>query len=131
MKSLHRAAAIRAYRTLAQGLGSSAVITALVAVIAALASDADTVRTALLAAGVAVGTTVASAIGSFWQGVAKGLPEAGDDVAETQTRPASGSDLVEIKCECGLTTYLTRDSLGLSHTCVACGRPLEAPGPAL
>ena len=127
MKSLHRAAAIRAYRTLAQGLGSSAVITALVAVIAALASDADTVRTALLAAGVAVGTTVASAIGSFWQGVAKGLPEAGDDVAATQ----SGSDLVGVECECGLTTYLTRDSLGLSHTCVACGRPLEAPGPAL
>lgn len=79
MKNLHRAAAIRAYRTLSQGLGSSAVITALVAVITALATDASTFKAALLAAAVAVGTVVMAAIGSFWQGVAKGLPEASDE----------------------------------------------------
>lgn len=76
MRSLHTAALRRAYRTLAQGLGGSAVTTALVAVITALGTDADAGRTALLAAGVAVGTTLVTAFGSFWQGVAQGLPEA-------------------------------------------------------
>lgn len=82
MRALHRAAAIRAYRSLAQGLGSSAVITALVAVITAVGTDASTVRTALLAAAVAVGTAVVAAVGSFWQGVARGLPEAKDGAAD-------------------------------------------------
>lgn len=86
--SLHRAALTRAYRTLAQGLGGSAVVTALVALVAAIGGDADTVRTALLAAGVAVGTTVATAIGSFWQGVAAGLPE----VDDTPVSPSSVGD---------------------------------------
>lgn len=75
MRELHAAALKRAYRTLAQGLGSSAVVTALVAVVTAIATDADTIRTALLAAAVAVGTAVAAAAGSFWQAVAQGLPE--------------------------------------------------------
>lgn len=74
MSALHCAALVRAYRTLAQGLGGSAVVTALVAVVAA-ASDADALRSALLAAGIAVGTVFATAVGSFWQGVAAGLPE--------------------------------------------------------
>lgn len=69
MKQLHRAAAVRAYRTLAQGLGGSAVVTA----IAAIATDG---RGALLAGGIAIGTVLATAFGSFWQGVAAGLPEA-------------------------------------------------------
>lgn len=69
MKQLHRAAAVRAYRTLAQGLGGSAVVTA----IAALVTDG---RGALLAGGIAIGTVLATAFGSFWQGVAAGLPEA-------------------------------------------------------
>lgn len=79
MKSLHRAALVRAYRTLSQGLGSSAVITALVAVVTAVATDASAVKTAVLAAAVAVGTVVVAAVGSFWQGVAQGLPEASDE----------------------------------------------------
>ncbi|MCR6649693.1 MAG: hypothetical protein NVV70_16740 [Cellulomonas sp.] len=69
MKALHKAAAIRAYRTLATGLGGSAVTTAAVA----LLTDG---KSALLAAGVAVGTVVVSAAASFWNGVANGLPEA-------------------------------------------------------
>ena len=75
MKTLHRAALVRASRTLAQGLGGSAVTTALVALVATIA-DADTARTAALAAAIAVGTTLATAVASFWQGVAAGLPEA-------------------------------------------------------
>lgn len=82
MRALHRAAVIRAYRTLAQGLGSSAVITALVAVITAVGTDTSAVKTATLAAAVAVGTVVVTAIGSFWQGVARGLPEAKDGAAD-------------------------------------------------
>lgn len=77
MRTLHRAALVRAYRTLAQGLGGSAVTTALVALVAALA-DADAARTAALAAAVAIGTTITTALASFWQGVAAGLPEADD-----------------------------------------------------
>ncbi|WP_062516498.1 hypothetical protein [Demequina gelatinilytica] len=69
MTSLHKAAAKRAYRTLAQGLGSSTVTTAITAVV----TDG---KTALAAAGIALGTTVVTAFASFWQGVAKGLPEA-------------------------------------------------------
>ncbi len=80
---LHKAAAIRAYRTLAQGLGGSVVVTAIVAVVATVGSDADTARSALLAAAVAVGTTVATAVGSFWQGVASGLPEAEGHIASS------------------------------------------------
>lgn len=83
MKKLHRAAARRAYRTLAQGLGGSAVITTLTGVLTALATDADAVKTAALAAAVAVGTVISTAVGSFWQGVAQGLPEV------TDTTPAA------------------------------------------
>ncbi len=90
MKSLHRAALKRAYRTLAQGLGGSAVATALAALVAA-ANDADTARTALAAAGVAVGTVVVTAFGSFWQGVAGGLPEADDSPG----RHVAGDELDE------------------------------------
>lgn len=68
MTALHKAAAKRAYRTLAQGLGGSAVTTAAVAIFV----DG---QTALAALGVAVGTVAVSAIASFWQGVAAGLPE--------------------------------------------------------
>lgn len=71
MKTLHKAAALRAYRTLAQGLASGTVITALVAVI----TDG---QSALIAATVALGTVLATAVGSFWQGVAAGLPEVPD-----------------------------------------------------
>lgn len=71
MKSLHRAAAIRAYRTLAQGLAGGAVTTALVAVV----TDG---RSALTAALVALGTVAVSSGASFWQGVAAGLPEVDD-----------------------------------------------------
>lgn len=71
MTTLHKAAAKRAYRTLAQGLSSSIVTTAIVAFV----TDG---RTALAAAGVAVATVAATAFASFWQGVAAGLPEATD-----------------------------------------------------
>jgi len=77
VKTLHRAALTRAYRTLAQGLGGSVVTTAVVAVVTA-AGDRDAVATAALAAAVAVGTAVVAAAGAFWQGVAAGLPEADD-----------------------------------------------------
>lgn len=69
MKALHRAAAIRAYRTFATGLGGSAVTTALIA----LLTDPGTAKVGAVAA---LGATLISAFGSFWQGVAKGLPEA-------------------------------------------------------
>lgn len=81
MVDLHKAALRRAYRTLAQGLGGSTVVTGLVAVAAAI-GDADALRTAGLAAIIAVGTTIATAVGSFWQGVAQGLPEAADEDAQ-------------------------------------------------
>lgn len=74
MTALHKAAAKRAYRTLAQGLGGSAVTTALTAGVVAVA-EGDAGQAALVAAAVAVGTTVVTAFGSFWQGVAAGLPE--------------------------------------------------------
>lgn len=73
MKALHRAALVRAYRTLAQGLGGSAVATALLALI----TDGETARVGLIAA---LGTTLVAALTSFWQGVAAGLPEV--DLAE-------------------------------------------------
>lgn len=75
MGALHHAALIRAYRTLAQGLGGSAVSTALVAVIASIAGG-EPGQTSLVAAGASVGAVVVAAFGSFWQGVAQGLPEA-------------------------------------------------------
>lgn len=69
VKQLHKAAARRAYCTLAQGFGGYAFITALVAVF----TDPQTAKIAIFAA---LGTTLATAFGSFWQGVAAGLPEA-------------------------------------------------------
>lgn len=74
MRDLHKAALRRAYRTLAQGLGGSTVITAITAVVAAT-GNSDAARTAGLAAIISVGTTIVTALGSFWQGVAQGLPE--------------------------------------------------------
>lgn len=68
MKALHRAAAIRAYRTLATGLGGSAVSVAAVALI----TDG---RAAVPAAVAALSTVGVSALASFWTGVARGLPE--------------------------------------------------------
>ena len=83
MVDLHKAALKRAYRTLAQGLGGSTVVTGLVAVVAAI-GDADALRTAGLAAIISVGTTVATAVGSFWQGVAAGLPEVVEDPEQAE-----------------------------------------------
>lgn len=74
MRALHRAALKRAYRTLAQGLGGSAVTTALVAV----TTDGQAAGKAAVVALVTVGVT---AFASFWQGVAKGLPEVDADAA--------------------------------------------------
>lgn len=87
MVGLHKAALRRAYRTLAQGLGGSTVVTAITAVVAAL-GDSDAARSAGLAALIAVGTTIVTALGSFWQGVAAGLPEVGlsDEEAEQYAR---------------------------------------------
>lgn len=79
MRALHRAALIRAYRTLAQGLGGSAVSTALAAFVAALAGSGDTVQVALIAAAATLGGTLVTAGASFWQGVARGLPEVEGD----------------------------------------------------
>jgi hypothetical protein len=69
MKALHRAALTRAYRTLAQGLGGSAVTTALVAI---FVSGESAVKAAL----VTVATVIIGAATSFFQGIAEGLPEA-------------------------------------------------------
>lgn len=72
MKALHKAALIRAYRTLAQGLAGSAVSVALIALI----TDGQAAVAGLIAA---LGAVVIAAAVSFWQGVAKGLPEVGDE----------------------------------------------------
>lgn len=72
MRALHKAALIRAYRTLAQGLAGSAVTTALVS----LVSGQDSAGSAAL---VAIGTTLVAALTSFWSGVAKGLPEVSEE----------------------------------------------------
>lgn len=69
MGALHHAALIRAYRTLAQGLGGSAVSVALIA----LVTDGEAAVPALIAA---LGTVLVAAVTSYWQGVAGGLPEA-------------------------------------------------------
>lgn len=84
MKALHHAAAIRAYRTLAQGLGGSAVTGALVAVF----TDPTTAKVAVIGA---LGATAVAAFGSFWQGVAAGLPEA-PKVVEAEPDQAQGID---------------------------------------
>ncbi len=77
MKTLHRAALKRAYRTFAQGLGGSATATALAALVAAMAGAGDEApQVALIAAAASIGSTVVAAFTSFWQGVALGLPEA-------------------------------------------------------
>ena len=73
MRAIHKAALIRAYRTLAQGLAASTVTTALVALVSGLG-----VRDAL----VALGTTLVTALASFWAGIAKGLPEAVEEVED-------------------------------------------------
>ena len=72
MKNLHRAALVRAYRTLAQGLGGSALSTILVS----LFTEGSATVPALVAS---VGAVLVAAFVSFWQGVAQGLPEASDE----------------------------------------------------
>lgn len=72
MRTLHHAALVRAYRTLAQGLGGSALSVALIAIF----TDGEA---AVPAIGAALGTTLVAAVTSFWQGVAAGLPEVEDD----------------------------------------------------
>lgn len=77
MRELHRAAFKRAYRTLAQGLGSSAVTTGTVGlVVALLGQDGQATRAAVLTAAISVTTAILAAVASFWQAVAGGLPEA-------------------------------------------------------
>lgn len=74
---LHQAAFVRAYRTLAQGLGGSATATALTAVISAYALDGESAgKNALIALIATVGASVVAAGTAFFQGVANGLPEA-------------------------------------------------------
>lgn len=68
MLTLHRAAALRAYRTLVQGLGGSAVVTAAVA---SLDGGSDALRALWLTLAV-TGITAAA---SFFTGIAQGLPE--------------------------------------------------------
>ena len=93
MLSRHRAALIRAYRTLAQGLGGSAVSTALVAVVASLAGG-ETGQVALIASAASVGTVVVAALASFWQGVAQGLPETVEPVlADGRTLTEANADI--------------------------------------
>ena len=70
MRDLHKKALIRAYRTFAQGLAGSALVTTVVGIL----NGTDTVRTVLTG----VATIVVTAFLSFWQGVAKGLPESDD-----------------------------------------------------
>lgn len=69
MRDLHKAALIRAYRTLATGFGGGAVATALAALVT---GGAAAVPVALGA----VATVAISAFTSYWLGVASGLPEA-------------------------------------------------------
>lgn len=71
MRELHKAALVRAYRTLAQGFGGTTVSGALALVF----TDPANARNAIV---VALGSTVVAAVISFWQGVAQGLPEAQD-----------------------------------------------------
>lgn len=81
MVDLHKAALTRAYRTLAQGLGGSATATALTAAITAMVGAGDEApRNALIALAATLGSTVVAAFTSFWQGVARGLPEVEGDV---------------------------------------------------
>lgn len=70
MRDLHKKALIRAYRTFAQGLAGSALVTTIAGVI----EGSNTVRTVLTG----VATIVVTAFLSFWQGVVKGLPESDD-----------------------------------------------------
>ena len=85
MKTLHKAAATRAYRTLAHGLGGSATATALTAAItSAVGASEDAPRNALIALAATLGSTLVSAFASFWQGVARGLPEV-DETAAANT----------------------------------------------
>lgn len=75
MKNLHKAALVRAYRTLAQGLGGTTVAGAL----ALIFTDPANAKSAVF---VALGSAVVAAVISFWQGVAQGLPEAQDNVTD-------------------------------------------------
>lgn len=76
MKALRAAALLRARRTLYQGLGGSALTTALVALVVALSNgDRDAVAVAGVAALVALGTTLVTAATSYFQGMYSGLPE--------------------------------------------------------
>jgi hypothetical protein len=74
MNKLHKAALLRAYRTLAQGLGGSAVTSGLVALVMAMTDGNMKVAALTLCSSVA--SVCVAAVASFWQGVARGLPEA-------------------------------------------------------
>lgn len=76
MKELHKAALVRAYRTLATGLAGAATTTGLTALIAALVGAGTlTPVLALTALGASVGGVVVSAWGSYWRAVSQGIPE--------------------------------------------------------
>lgn len=76
MKALRAAALLRARRTLYQGLGGSALTTALVTLVVALSNgDREAITAAGLAALAALGTTLVAAVTSYFQGMYSGLPE--------------------------------------------------------
>jgi hypothetical protein len=76
MRDLHKAALVRAYRTLATGLGGTAISTGLVALISSLAGAGEmTAKAALLALAGSLGAVLVSAVGSFWRAVSQGIPE--------------------------------------------------------
>lgn len=76
MKALRAAALLRARRTLYQGLGGSALTTALVALVVALSNgDRDATTAAGIAALAALGTALVAAVTSYFQGMYSGLPE--------------------------------------------------------
>lgn len=68
MRNIHRAAAIRAYRTLATGLGGAALTVPLVAAF----TEGKGAVPAIVAA---LGAVIVSSFASFFVGVAAGLPE--------------------------------------------------------
>lgn len=96
LTTLHKAALVRAYRTLAQGLGGSAVATALAAAAAALFTDGSTRTAALIAAAATLTSTVVAAFTSFWQGVYRGLPEAEYAVVEPFEAEVTGEQMLRV-----------------------------------
>lgn len=76
MKALRAAALLRARRTLYQGLGGSALTTALVTLVVSLSNgDRDAITAAGVAALAALGTALVAAVTAYFQGMYSGLPE--------------------------------------------------------